>query len=189
MSSATSQVKHTASRAADSKPLEYVARGGFIGYGVIHLLFAWIAFQVAFRGFNQIKAYYADSSRGAGDRKNVRDGHYVAWGPEHFFVTVDSMGAPVSPAAAKFLGATFGTMYQSNFDYVNLESRAGVIPQCAMQVTRNADGGPILPKTDNTDPCGCFYEKVRTGLTSCTACPNGNADCTGGKTCHHGYCE
>jgi len=53
MSSATSQVKHTASRAADSKPLEYVARGGFIGYGIIHLLFAWIAFQVAFRGSGQ----------------------------------------------------------------------------------------------------------------------------------------
>jgi len=50
MSSATSQVKDTASRAADSKPLEYVARGGFIGYGIIHLLFAWITFQVAFRG-------------------------------------------------------------------------------------------------------------------------------------------
>ncbi|WP_433365884.1 DUF1206 domain-containing protein [Actinoplanes sp. CA-142083] len=53
MSSATSNVKYTASRAADSKPLEYVARAGFIGYGIIHLLFAWIAFQVAFRGSGQ----------------------------------------------------------------------------------------------------------------------------------------
>lgn len=53
MSSATSQVKYAASRAADSKPLEYVARGGFIGYGIVHLLFAWIAFQVAFRGSRQ----------------------------------------------------------------------------------------------------------------------------------------
>jgi len=53
MSSATSQVKHTASRAADSKPLEYVARGGFVGYGIVHLLFAWIAFQVAFHGSRQ----------------------------------------------------------------------------------------------------------------------------------------
>jgi hypothetical protein len=50
MPTAASNIKHTASRAADSKPLEYVARGGFIGYGIIHLLFAWIAFQVAFRG-------------------------------------------------------------------------------------------------------------------------------------------
>jgi hypothetical protein len=53
MSSATSHVKYTASRAADSKPLEYVARAGFVGYGIIHLLFAWVAFQVAFRGSGQ----------------------------------------------------------------------------------------------------------------------------------------
>jgi hypothetical protein len=50
MSSTASNVKHHASRAADSKPLEYLARGGFVGYGIIHLLFAWIALQVAFGG-------------------------------------------------------------------------------------------------------------------------------------------
>ncbi|GIF13194.1 DUF1206 domain-containing protein [Actinoplanes teichomyceticus] len=50
MSSTTSHVKYHASRAADSKPLEYLARGGFVGYGIIHLLFAWIALQVAFGG-------------------------------------------------------------------------------------------------------------------------------------------
>ena len=53
MTSAASNVKSTASRAADSKPLEYLARGGFIGYGIIHLLFAWIALQVAFQGSSQ----------------------------------------------------------------------------------------------------------------------------------------
>jgi len=42
-------VKVTASRAADSKPLEYLARGGFVCYGIIHLLFAWLTLQVAFR--------------------------------------------------------------------------------------------------------------------------------------------
>src|SRR5829696_2353086 len=47
MSSATSHVRYTASRAADSKPLEYLVRAGFICYGVIHLLFAWVALQVA----------------------------------------------------------------------------------------------------------------------------------------------
>lgn len=45
---ASSHVRGTASRAADSKPLEYLARGGFIAYGVIHLIFAWIALQLAF---------------------------------------------------------------------------------------------------------------------------------------------
>jgi hypothetical protein len=53
MSSATSNAKQTASRAADSKPLEYLARGGFVGYGIVHLLFAWIALQVAFGASNQ----------------------------------------------------------------------------------------------------------------------------------------
>jgi hypothetical protein len=48
--SATQQARNTASRAARSKPLEYLARGGFIGYGIIHLLFAWLALQIAFSG-------------------------------------------------------------------------------------------------------------------------------------------
>jgi hypothetical protein len=48
MSSATSHAKASASRAADSKPLEYLARGGFICYGIIHLLLAWLSLQVAF---------------------------------------------------------------------------------------------------------------------------------------------
>ncbi|MCC3765041.1 DUF1206 domain-containing protein [Glycomyces sp. TRM65418] len=46
--SSTPNVRSTASRAANSKPLELLARGGFIAYGVIHLLFAWLALQVAF---------------------------------------------------------------------------------------------------------------------------------------------
>lgn len=48
MTSAASQIKGRASRAADSKPLEYLARGGFVCYGVIHLVLAWLAVQVAF---------------------------------------------------------------------------------------------------------------------------------------------
>nr|WP_296067849.1 DUF1206 domain-containing protein [uncultured Actinoplanes sp.] len=53
MSSATSNVKGTVSRAADSKPLEMLARAGFVGYGILHLLFAWIALQVAFGASGQ----------------------------------------------------------------------------------------------------------------------------------------
>jgi hypothetical protein len=50
MSSLTSQAHGAASRAADSKWLERLTRAGFIGYGIIHLLFAWLAFQIAFSG-------------------------------------------------------------------------------------------------------------------------------------------
>jgi hypothetical protein len=48
MSSATSHAKASASRAANSKPLEYLARGGFVCYGIIHLLLAWLSLQIAF---------------------------------------------------------------------------------------------------------------------------------------------
>jgi hypothetical protein len=46
--SATQHARVSVSRAADSKPLELLARAGFVMYGVIHLLFAWLALQVAF---------------------------------------------------------------------------------------------------------------------------------------------
>lgn len=47
MSTWSQHAHSTASRAADSKPLEYLARAGFIGYGIVHLLFAWLALQIA----------------------------------------------------------------------------------------------------------------------------------------------
>jgi hypothetical protein len=46
--SLTQGAEATAARAAHSKPLEILTRAGFIGYGVVHLLFAWLALQVAF---------------------------------------------------------------------------------------------------------------------------------------------
>ena len=125
----------------------------------------------------RIARTYATDTTGLGPGALLRQGRHS--------------GVPTSAAAAKFLGATFGTMYSTAFNYVELQSLAGVIPQCAMKVTRDDDGilGPIKPKTDNTNPCGCAFEKFGTGITTCTACPNGNSDCTGGKTCHFGYCE
>lgn len=48
--SITHGARNTASRAADSKLLETLARAGFIGYGAVHLLFAWLALQIAFGG-------------------------------------------------------------------------------------------------------------------------------------------
>jgi hypothetical protein len=51
--SATSEAHTTASRAANSKWLERLARAGFIGYGIVHLLFAWLALQIAFGNASQ----------------------------------------------------------------------------------------------------------------------------------------
>ncbi|MFC0033702.1 DUF1206 domain-containing protein [Micromonospora chaiyaphumensis] len=38
----------TAAQAANSRWLELLTRAGFIGYGIVHLLFAWLAVQIAF---------------------------------------------------------------------------------------------------------------------------------------------
>ena len=48
MSSLPSQAHGAATRAADSTWLERLTRGGLVGYGIIHLLFAWLVGQIAF---------------------------------------------------------------------------------------------------------------------------------------------
>jgi hypothetical protein len=50
MSSLPSQAHGAASRAAASTWLERLTRGGLVGYGIIHLLFAWLIVQIAFGG-------------------------------------------------------------------------------------------------------------------------------------------
>ncbi|MBX7267972.1 DUF1206 domain-containing protein [Micromonospora sp. Llam7] len=46
--SLTRNAETTAARTADSRWLELLARAGFIGYGIVHLLFGWLALQIAF---------------------------------------------------------------------------------------------------------------------------------------------
>jgi Domain of Unknown Function (DUF1206) len=41
------QARATAGRAARSKPLHGLARAGFLGYGLMHVLMAWLAVQIA----------------------------------------------------------------------------------------------------------------------------------------------
>jgi hypothetical protein len=44
----TRSAEATASRTKNSRGLELLARAGLIGYGIVHLLFAWLALQIAF---------------------------------------------------------------------------------------------------------------------------------------------
>ena len=50
MPSLPSQARGAASRTAHSSWLEHLTRGGLVGYGIIHLLFAWLILQIAFDG-------------------------------------------------------------------------------------------------------------------------------------------
>lgn len=145
--------------------------------------------SLAFRGFSQTKAYYADSTSTAQDRRNVRDGHYVIAGPEHLMATVTN-GA-ISANAKKFIDWINGaTMIDASANtWIDLEATAGTIPQCAMTVTHTADGGQMAPFT-SCKPCGCYFETKATGTApaSCVAC-SAAAPCAGGKACNYGFCE
>jgi uncharacterized membrane protein YozB (DUF420 family) len=50
MPSVSSQARGAASRTKNSAWLEHLTRAGLVGYGVIHLLFAWIIVRIAFGG-------------------------------------------------------------------------------------------------------------------------------------------
>ena len=147
--------------------------------------------SLAFAAFGQTQAFYSDSGPSTADRRNVRNGHYVIWGYEHMIATVDSAGAFTNPKAANFIGWINGTKTDTTFDAVQIEGAAGTIPTCAMSVQRATDGGPLSCYAP-TDTCNCAFEAAITKTTpaNCAACTGtGTSTCTGGKSCHHGFCE
>jgi hypothetical protein len=146
---------------------------------------------LAFQAFGQSKAYYADSTIDAFDKRNVRDGHYVVWGPEHFFAAGTDAAHLTNTKAANLIGWINGTTATTAFNYLDVEGTANVIPQCAMKVKRNQDGGNVQPYTPAA-PCGCYWESVATKTMTppgCTACAM-DSDCASmNKKCSNKFCE
>ncbi len=146
---------------------------------------------VAFRGIGQKKAYYADSDSSADDLLNVREGRYMIQGPRHFYA-ITTNGAP-SPAVLTVLNWLTGATAINPADpgyYVRTVASLGDVPQCAMKVRIDKDGGKFAPnKPDGTCNCAFLIAKnVRGATTSCHPCKT-SADCSGGLTCQTGYCE
>jgi hypothetical protein len=149
---------------------------------------------LAFRGFEQTQAFFADSSAELFDKRNVRDGHYLPWGYEHLIVNVDSSTGKISkPAAQNFVDWVLANPTTPEnapgFDPVRVEAAAHVIPLCAMKVQRSADGG-FLSSYTSPDSCNCLFETVNNNNvapTGCLACDSAHPCATG--ACRHGYCE
>jgi hypothetical protein len=169
---------------------------------------------LAFKAVGQSCAYYPDSSLGAGDKINVRQGRYDIWGPMHFVVGVDGSGNPVgrngntaavqqvidalvstsiAPAAASG-GATLTDAQTGTFiDAISAPPAGGFVPTCAMQVSRNSEVGPeasYMPPA----PCGCRFASAATGSPpqGCTACTPADETtvCPGAlPVCRFGFCE
>jgi hypothetical protein len=69
------------------------------------------------------------------------------------------------------------------------EATAGLIPWCAMQVTRTEEMGAEA-SYQPPEPCGCYYESLLGGtLSTCMPC-RVDGDCNAGAPrCRYGYCE
>lgn len=137
----------------------------------------------------------------------MRDGHYVPWGYTEYLTAVDADGAPVSANAARLIQIVSGSSETRlvsapgvepafDIDALSIIATNGLVPECAMTVQRESDGGDLSLYAPEV-PCGCFFETVQDPslLTSpsavwqseCPACSD-DTDCSAGA-CRRGYCE
>jgi hypothetical protein len=144
---------------------------------------------LAYQHFGQTCAVYPDSDEMANDKANVRSGRYPIWGPLHIFTRLNASGAPQNAKAGEVIGYLAGTRpAPAGLDLVKLEAQRHAIPQCAMRVRRTQEMGPALPFAPES-PCGCYYETVAAGLTTCKPCVT-SAECpASAPQCSYGFCE
>ena len=141
---------------------------------------------MAFRAFKQKYAYFPDSTQTSFDKRNLRDGHYIPWAPTIYIGPVDG-GGNLTGNAQTFYELVTGAQTLPDVDGLPAAISVGLIPWCAMHVTRPADGADLSRYTPAV-PCDCYFEKhVANGSTSCTTCTD-DGPCGTGK-CRYGYCE
>jgi len=151
---------------------------------------------LAFQAFEQSAAFYPDSTSTAFDKQNVRDGHYTLWSPTVYLARVDSAKRVTNPAAKYLVDLVLGDSAATppsggnKFDSLSDVVKVGLIPDCAMHVSRSVDGGDLTPYVP-AESCTCYYLSKVPGATGipagCTACTS-NSSC-GGGSCNHGFCE
>ncbi|MCE9573061.1 MAG: hypothetical protein K8W52_07885 [Deltaproteobacteria bacterium] len=146
---------------------------------------------LAYQHYGQSCGYLPDSTSTAFDKRNVRDGHYYVWTPQHFFARKDAItGEIVSPSARKLIGYITGDVaLPAGFDLLTLEIQANTVPKCAMKVWRSGDLGPLVKYTPPRS-CAGYFESLKGSTTGLTACPGGPSDCpSSAPACNYGYCE
>jgi hypothetical protein len=150
---------------------------------------------LAFQAAGQTNGFLPDSTATAFDKRSVREGHYAAWAHVFYLTKVASSvdGGVAQPVNANakllidILTDAPNAGIPSGLDPVALVANKGLVPLCAMTVTRSTEGGN-LSLFAHPDPCGCYYEsKVGTAPASCVAC-SAASPCAAG-TCRHGFCE
>jgi hypothetical protein len=148
--------------------------------------------SLAFQAYHQYAAYFPDSTATSRDKKNLRDGHYTVWSPTIWMDFVDGSGAPVSPTARYVIDLIAGLdtsatgLPAPSFDPQVNVAKVGLVPDCAMRVTRSFEGGPLSLYTPPEGSCTCKYEST-VDVSSCATCDASTPCATG--VCRNGYCE
>jgi hypothetical protein len=132
----------------------------------------------------QAAGYLPDSTRNSFDKQNVRDGHYVMWGYQHFFTPIGPGGVPSDAAKAFVTRISVSRLDQMLVDNI---IAASLVPQCAMKVVRSTEMGDFAPQMGLS--CGCYFDYKTTGKSACTRC-NSSSDCPSDHSaCNYGFCE
>jgi hypothetical protein len=146
------------------------------------------------RGINQRLAYLPDTDLASTDKSNIREGRYTLQGSLKLVTKVDASRIPTNPLVKKIID-----WMQDNplsdpalalpFDINQIYAQRGVVPQCAMRVTKESDQLGFKHYR-HPKPCHCSFEMLATGKTSevCTTCTD-SSTCAAGQMCSHGYCE
>jgi ABC-type phosphate transport system substrate-binding protein len=155
---------------------------------------------LAYQHYGQTAAYYPSSDFASNDMQNTRDGHYAIQGPVHMFTKVNGSGVPTNADAKKFIDYMTGAVIPTSFDLVKLEASLSIVPDCAMNVTRDSEVGPLMSYQPPVS-CECkFLHDVGADLpAACGTCDSANNDDNGVNTtdcmdshrqhCNYGYCE
>jgi hypothetical protein len=145
----------------------------------------------------EVCAFWPDTSAKSFDKRNVRDGHYPIWGPLHMIARVDGSGIPIKAGANRFLSIVSGAETIKGVSLISTLATRSLVPNCAMRVTRKADGGELTRYAPERS-CGCYFEEKATGVSppaGCKVCAT-NPECPStapnrnkfeGQT--SGYCE
>jgi hypothetical protein len=147
---------------------------------------------LAFQAFKQKHAFYPDSTTSAFDKQNVRDGHYVIWGPLHLIAKTGADGKATKQQVQDFIDYVTLKKPLPMTKFIDAIIGAHVVPACAMKVTRSTEMGDLSPWTPPAGTgCSCYYdEQIKgKGMSGCTACPMGNECAASGKSCSNGFCE
>jgi hypothetical protein len=99
--------------------------------------------------------------------------------------TTDTSGTPVKTDARYVVDLIAGHSVTpaAGFDIFDMISKVGLVPDCAMQVKREFEGGPLSPYKP-TESCTCKYESI-VATSSCETC---STTCATG-VCRNGFCE